>query len=206
MEHVPHAFIGLPPTSPGLRVGLFGGSFNPPHDGHMLVSETALKRLQLDRIWWLVTPGNPLKELHGLPTQEERIAACRALIGHDPRIIITGIEAQIGTRYTEETIRFLKKRCPLVNFVWLMGADNLASFHRWKNWRAIANAVPIAVIDRPGSTLRAAASPAAHCYGAARIDETDAARLATRDAPAWVMLHGKRSHLSSTLLRAQRKA
>ena len=193
-----------PPTSPGLRIGLFGGSFNPPHEGHALVAETALRRLGLDRIWWLVTPGNPLKSNAGLPSQAERMALVRDLVGRDPRMVITGIEAAIGTRYTEETIRFLRRRYPQANFVWLMGADNLASFHRWKNWRDIAANVPFAVIDRPGSTLKAVASPAARMLARARLEESDAQLLARRDAPAWIFLHGKRSSASSTAIRQMR--
>jgi nicotinate-nucleotide adenylyltransferase len=192
----------LPPATPGLRVGLFGGSFNPPHEGHLLVAETALRRLGLDRIWWLVTPGNPLKDVSGLPDQKERMAACRALIGHEPRIVVSGIEVRIGTRYTQETIAFLKARAPGVHFVWLMGADNLATFHRWQKWREIAMAVPMAVIDRPGATLRAVSSPAARALAGARIDESDAGLLAGLEAPAWVFLHGRRSGASSTRLRA----
>lgn len=194
--------VTLPPHVPGQRIGLFGGSFNPPHEGHLLVAETALRRLKLDRVWWLVTPGNPLKETAGLPSQEERMAACRRLIGHDPRIIVTGIEAGIGTRYTQETIAFLKNRAPGVRFVWLMGSDNLASFHRWQKWRDIAAMVPMAVIDRPGTTLRAVASPAARALAASRLGEREASALAGREAPAWVFLHGRRSDLSSTRLRA----
>jgi nicotinate-nucleotide adenylyltransferase len=196
--------VSLPPHAPGQRIGLFGGSFNPPHEGHVLVAETALRRLKLDRIWWLVTPGNPLKELSSLPSQAERMAACRTLIGHDPRIIVTGIEAEIGTRYTQETVAFLKARCAGVRFVWIMGADNLASFHRWQKWREIAGAVPMAVIDRPGSTLRASASPAARMLARHRLDESDAALLAGQEAPAWIFLHGRRSDASSTRLRAER--
>lgn len=196
----------LPPTSPGLRVGLFGGSFNPPHEGHRLVAETALRRLGLDQVWWIVTPGNPLKETAGLPSQAERMKLCRDLVGRDPRMEITGIESAIGTRYTEETIRFLRLRCPQVRFVWLMGADNLAGFHRWKNWRDIAANVPIAVIDRPGSTMRAVSSPAARLLMSRRIDESDARLLAARGGPAWVFLHGRRSQASSTALRAARSA
>lgn len=191
----------LPPTSPGQRIGLFGGSFNPPHAGHLLVARTALRRLRLDRLWWLVTPGNPLKENAGLPSQAKRMAACQRLIGHDPRILVTGIEAAIGTRYTAETIAFLKARAPLVRFVWIMGADNLASFHRWQEWRGIAHALPLAIIDRPGSTLRAAASPAARTFAHARIDESDAGKLASLEPPRWVFLHGPRSDQSSTRLR-----
>jgi len=197
--------VTLPPFAPGQRIGLFGGSFNPPHEGHLLVVETALRRLKLDRVWWLVTPGNPLKETTGLPSQEDRMAACRRLIGHDPRIVVTGIEARIGTRYTQETIAFLKQRAPGARFVWLMGSDNLASFHRWQKWRDIAGMVPIAVIDRPGTTLRAVASPAARALAASRLGESQASALAMRDAPAWVFLHGRRSDQSSTRLRAARE-
>jgi nicotinate-nucleotide adenylyltransferase len=197
--------IRLPPTSPGLRVGLFGGSFNPPHQGHLMLARVAMRRLELDRVWWLVTPGNPLKSLAELPSQESRMAECRALIGHSRRMVVSGIEAEIGTRYTEQTIRFLKARRPGVNFVWLMGADNLAGFHRWKNWQDIAGNVPMAVIDRPGSTLRAASSPAARALARYRIDESDAALLPRLVAPRWLFLHVKRVNLSSTQLRAKRK-
>ncbi len=198
--------VPLPPHAPGLRIGLFGGSFNPPHEGHLLVAKTALRRLKLDRIWWLVTPGNPLKDTSGLPSQAERMAACRAMIGHEPRIIVTGIEAQIGTRYTQETIAFLKARCPGAHFVWLMGADNLAGFHRWQKWREIAQAVPMAIIDRPGSTLRAISSRAARTFAGHRLDEREAGQLALSPAPAWVFLHGRRSEASSTQLRSGKSA
>lgn len=198
--------VSLPPHARGLRIGLFGGSFNPPHAGHVLVAQTALKRLGLDAVWWLVTPGNPLKSHAGLPPQAARIAACRALIGPDPRIVISGLEAQIGTAYTEQTVRFLVRRCPGVHFVWLMGADNLASFHRWQKWRAIAAMVPMAVVDRPGATLRAISSPAARVLARARLPEREARGLAMRAAPAWVFLHGKRVALSSTMLRSRQKA
>ncbi len=195
--------VTLPPTSPGLRVGLFGGSFNPPHEGHRLVAETALRRLGLDQVWWIVTPGNPLKSIAELPAQETRMTLVRDLVGPDRRMVITGIEAQIGTRYTEETIRFLRSRLPQVNFVWLMGADNLAGFHRWKNWENIAGLVPMAIIDRPGSTLKAASSPAARSLARFRIDESDARLLPRLAAPRWLFLHGKRSAQSSTALRAK---
>ena len=196
----------LPPFSPGLRIGLFGGSFNPPHEGHRLVALTALRRLRLDRIWWLVTPGNPLKDVRELPSQADRMAACRQLIGRDPRILVTGLEASIGTRYSEETIRYLMRRCPGVQFVWLMGADNLASFHRWQKWPSIARMVPMAIIDRPGSTLRAVASPAARRFAASRVSEHAAHCLAGRQPPAWLFLHGRRSEESSTRLRQARIA
>lgn len=194
--------LRLPPHAPGLRIGLFGGSFNPPHEGHRLASLTALRRLRLDRVWWLVTPGNPLKDNSSLPSLAERIAKARQLAGRN-RIAVTGIEAKLHTRYTADTLRQLKQRCPGVDFVWIMGSDNLASFHRWNEWRQIARMMPIAVIDRPGSTHRAVASPAANWLSRWRIPENRGGILAGIEPPAWIFLHGKRSHLSSTALRAR---
>jgi nicotinate-nucleotide adenylyltransferase len=190
----------LPPHPPGLRIGLLGGSFDPPHAGHIAISRIALRRLRLDRLWWLVTPGNPLKE-QGPGPLEARLAACRALAKH-PRIVITGVEAQIHTRFTYDTLCQLRRRCPGVRFVWIMGADNLLSFHRWRHWRDIANLVPIAVIDRPGSTLKAEAARAAQALRKARRPERDAPNLALARPPAWVLLHARRSALSSSALRA----
>jgi nicotinate-nucleotide adenylyltransferase len=190
----------LPPHAPGLRVGLYGGSFNPPHAGHRHVSLLALKRLNLDRVWWLVTPGNPLKERDGLPATAERVAAARHLTAH-PRIAVTGFEEAIGTRYTIDTLGRVVVRCPGARFVWIMGADNLAGFHRWRGWRAIARLMPIAVVDRPGFTLRAPHARAAGWLARYRVDEAEAPRLADRQPPAWLFLHGPRSTLSSTLLR-----
>jgi nicotinate-nucleotide adenylyltransferase len=195
----------LPPHPPGLRIGLYGGSFNPPHAGHLHVGLLALKRLRLDRIWWLVTPGNPLKELGGLPPLTERMAAAQALARH-PRLAVTGFEANIGARYTLDSLEYLAGHAPGVRFVWIMGADNLAQFDRWRGWRRIAQLMPFAVIDRPGWTLRAAQSRAALALARFRIDETDAPVLADRAPPAWVFLHGPRSALSSTVLRQQRRA
>jgi nicotinate-nucleotide adenylyltransferase len=187
-----------------MRIGLFGGTFDPPHQAHLGASLLALKRLKLDRVWWLVTPGNPLKNTKGLAPLAERIAAARALTRH-PRIDVTGIEAVINTRYTYDTIRWLKARCPGVRFVWIMGADNLRSFHRWQKWRGIAQLVPFVVIDRLGPSLYAAASPAGLAFGYARIPEHDAVTLPGRKPPAWSFLHGLKSPLSSTALRAQRE-
>ncbi len=192
--------LRLPPHAPGLRVGLFGGSFNPAHDGHRLASLTALRRLQLDRVWWLVTPGNPLKDNAALPPLGERIAEARRVADH-ARIHVTGVEAGLRTRYTADTLRALKLRCPGVRFVWIMGSDNLAGFHRWNEWRAIARMMPIAVIDRPGSTHRSIASPAANWLSRWRLAESAAAALPDLEPPAWVFLHGRRSELSSTYLR-----
>ncbi|WP_089173599.1 nicotinate-nucleotide adenylyltransferase [Bosea sp. AS-1] len=194
--------LRLPPHAPGLCIGLFGGSFNPAHDGHRLASLTALRRLQLDKVWWLVTPGNPLKDNTRLPPLPERIRQARS-VANSARIHVTGIEARLRTRYTADTLRALKRRCPGVRFVWIMGSDNLASFHRWNEWRAIARMMPIAIIDRPGSTHSAMASPAANWLSRWRIPESQAATLARTEPPAWVFLHGRRSALSSTMLREQ---
>ena len=190
----------LPPFRPGMRIGLLGGSFNPPHQGHALVTRLALTRLGLDRVWWLVTPGNPLKSPAELAALQERVEAARRLIA-GPRVAITDIEAQIGARYTYDTLAWLARRARGARFVWLMGADNLRQFHLWRHWRAIADLTPIAVVDRPGSTLRAMSSPAAIALAPWRTPERDALRLADRRPPALVFLHGPRSELSSTLLR-----
>lgn len=190
----------LPAFGAGQRIGLFGGSFNPPHAGHRLVGEMALRRLRLDAVWWLVTPGNPLKDRSALGPLEARLAEAARVTAH-PRIKVTAIEADIGLSRTRDTLRYLVRRCPAARFVWLMGADNLVTFHRWHAWREIARMVPIAVIDRPGYGLAAMASPAAHWMAGRRIDEADARRLVDLDPPAWVFLHGRRSPLSSTQIR-----
>jgi nicotinate-nucleotide adenylyltransferase len=195
--------IVLPPHSPGMRIGLFGGTFDPAHAAHRAACLLALRRLGLDRVWWLVTPGNPLKDTRGLAPLAERVAAAQAL-AHHPRIDVTDLEAALGTTYTYETISYLKKSCPGVHFVWIMGADNLRSFHRWQRWRGIADLVPIAIIDRLGPSLYATGSAAAHALARFRLPETAATKLAEHKPPAWIYLHGLKSPLSSTALRAAR--
>jgi nicotinate-nucleotide adenylyltransferase len=183
-----------------MHIGLLGGSFNPPHEGHVLVTRLALRRLRLDRVWWLVTPGNPLKSQDELAALQKRVAAARRLVA-GPRVAVTDIEARIGSRYTYETLAWLKRRAPCVHFVWIMGADNLQQFHRWRHWRAIADLVPIVVVDRPGSTLRAISSRAGAALARWRAPERDAARFAAMRPPALLFLHGRRSELSSTAIR-----
>ena len=190
----------IPFHTNGMRVGLLGGSFNPPHAAHRAISLFALKRLKLDRVWWLLTPGNPLKDNGGLHDLSERADAARK-IADDPRIDISCLEAVIGVRYTVDTIIHLRRRVSGVHFVWIMGADNLAQFHRWKDWRRIASAVPIAVIDRPPQSFRALAAPAAQALARYRLPENQAARLAEQHTPAWVFLSGMKLTLSSTGLR-----
>ncbi len=190
----------IPAFTNGMRIGLLGGSFNPPHAAHRAISLYAIKRLRLDRVWWLVTPGNPLKGNADLRELDQRAEAAREM-AHDPRIDVSCLEAVIGTRYTVDTIGFLRRRCSGARFVWIMGADNLAQFHRWKDWRRIASEIPFAVIDRPPQTLRALAAPAALALARYRLPERDATALARRPPPAWVFLRGMKSNLSSTGLR-----
>ena len=191
---------GIPLYTNGMRIGLLGGSFNPPHTAHRDISLFALKRLNLDRVWWLVTPGNPLKDHGALHELNERAEAARRM-ADDPRIDVTCLEAVIGTRYTVDTVTYLRRRTSGLRLVWIMGADNLAQFHRWQNWFRIASAMPIAVIDRPPQSFRALAAPAAQALARYRLPENQAGRLADQRPPAWVFLTGMKLNLSSTGLR-----
>jgi nicotinate-nucleotide adenylyltransferase len=195
--------VRLPPHAPGLRIGLLGGSFNPPHAAHRAISLFAMKRLGLDRMWWLVTPGNPLKDARQLPPLAERIAAAKRMARH-PRIDVTGLEAVIKTRYSIDTLAWLMHRRQRVRFVWIMGADNLRDFHRWRDWRGIAALLPIAVVDRGSYSLSALASRAGQALSGRRIPEHAARSLPYCRPPAWVFLHGLKLPLSSTALRAKK--
>jgi nicotinate-nucleotide adenylyltransferase len=195
--------VVLPPYAPGMRIGLFGGTFDPPHAAHRAACLLALRRLGLDRVWWMVTPGNPLKNTRGLAPLAERVAAAKKLANH-PLIDVTDVEAAIGTPYTYETVSYLVRRCQGVHFVWIMGADNLRSFHRWQRWRGIAELVPIAVVDRLGPSLYSTVSVTAQALSRFRLPETAATKLAECKPPAWIFLHGLKSPLSSTALRAAR--
>jgi nicotinate-nucleotide adenylyltransferase len=201
LRTLPRDITHMPITAPGMRIGLLGGSFNPAHAAHRAISLLARKRLGLDRVWWLVSPGNPLKDTSRWPPLADRVARARKLAA-SPCIEVTGIEAKLGTRFTYDTVAELRRRCPGVRFVFLMGADILAEFHRWRRWRELVRLVPIAVIDRSGPSLSALASPAAIALVRARIEESEAASLPLRTPPAWVLLHGLKSPISSTALRA----
>lgn len=192
--------IRLPAFEDGMTIGLFGGSFNPAHEGHLHVSNTALLRGALDQVWWLVTPGNPLKDTSQLESLVGRIKKCHALITH-PAIKVTAVEAQYNLRYTQETLALLKRLAPRVNFVWIMGADNLKNFHKWQNWRQIADQMPMLIIDRPGSTLSYRSAQAAIALSKYRVDERDAKLLGIMDAPAWAFIHAPRNTMSSTAIR-----
>jgi len=185
-----------------IRVGLLGGSFNPAHDGHRHISQEALRRLGLDQVWWLVSPGNPLKVGQPMAPQAERLARARALLRRHPGMVPTGLEAAMGTRYTVDTLLGLRRRFPLTQFVWLMGADNLAQFHRWRAWMRIAEIVPVAVFDRPGYSLVPVSARAAQRLKAYRLPVRAAGRLVTAPPPAWVFLPIRRHEASASAIRA----
>lgn len=193
-------YLTMPHTERGMVVGLFGGSFNPPHEGHLLVAEIALRRLSLDQLWWMVTPGNPLKSRTELAPLASRIAMCERL-ARDPRMKITAFEQALGSPYTAHTLSHIRNRKRGVHFIWIMGADGLRNFHRWQEWRSIAHTFPIAIIDRPGSTLSFLSSKMTRTFDYARVDEDDAGIIWRKPAPAWTFIHGPRSTSSSTNLR-----
>jgi nicotinate-nucleotide adenylyltransferase len=188
------------PVGDGLRIGLLGGSFNPPHDGHVHVSETALKKLDLDYVWWLVSPQNPLKPVKGMASFDKRLAAAKRLAGAHPRMIATGIEEELGTRFTIHTLRALKRRFPALRFVWLMGSDNLVQIPRWRSWQQIFAEVPVAVVTRPGSALPARQSKAANRFKSAAWPADS--RFPEAAPPALAVIEVKRNPASGTQLRA----
>ncbi len=177
-----------------------GGSFDPPHEGHREISVRALMRLRLDCFWWMVTPGNPLKDNAALPPLEDRMRRAASIAAH-PRIVISGAEQVFATRHTAALVTRLRRRRPSVRYVWIMGSDNLAEFHLWESWRKIAQSLPIAVISRPGALAAPLSARAAQALRDARVDENDAPTLARRRPPAWAYIGTPRSHASSTALR-----
>ena len=194
---------GLPFALAGMSVGLLGGSFDPAHEGHVHITEMALRRFRLDRVWWLVTPGNPLKA-HGPAPLAERIAQARRMV-HDPHVEITDIEARLGTRMTRDTLAALQRLYPRVRFVWLMGADNMVQFDRWDSWREIAARVPIGVIARPGWRMPARFSRAARMLWRDRQPEAQAGQLAAMVPPAWVVIDVPLNKQGASAIRAKQK-
>ena len=189
----------IPYARAGQVVGLFGGSFDPPHLGHVRVTHEALKAFGLDWVWWLVSPGNPLKTRGPAPLVQ-RISAARAMMQH-PRVEVTDIEVQTGTRATADTLAALRRLYPQVRFVWLMGADNLAQIHRWKDWRAIMDSVPVGVVARPGGRISARMSLAARRYAKYRIDGQARHLLGRAEAPTWCFVNVPMVDVSSTDIR-----
>ncbi|MCV6823566.1 MULTISPECIES: nicotinate-nucleotide adenylyltransferase [Halocynthiibacter] len=191
----------LPYARAGMKIGLLGGSFDPPHRGHVHISQAALKRFGLDEVWWLVTPGNPLKE-NGPAPIAKRMAAAHALVDH-PRIKISDFESRMHTRYTAETLEALFKTYRGVRFTWLMGADNLAEFHRWDRWTWIMENIPVGVLARPGDRISARMSPAAKRYDFARLRGASRRLLPLAEPAAWCFVNLPMTSISSTELRAK---
>lgn len=186
--------------SPGLRVGLFGGSFNPAHEGHLHVAETAMQRLGLDRVIWLVSPQNPLKDPRDSMPLEQRMASARRF-ARGPGMAVSDIESRLGVGRTIDTLRALTDRHPGVRFVWLMGSDNLAGFHHWRGWTDIMRLMPVAVVARPGSLLDSRTAPAAARFASARLSPERARLLPDCEAPCWTYLTAPLNPQSSTALR-----
>lgn len=193
--------FALPYAAAGQVVGLLGGSFDPAHAGHAHITREALKRFGLDAVWWLVSPGNPLKAA-GPASMADRMGRARAVMDH-PRVQVTDVEAHLGTRFTAETIAALQARYPRVRFVWLMGADNLAQFHLWRDWREIMARVPVGVLARPGDRVAARTSPAARLFAKARIAEGASQLLGGAEAPAWCFVNVPMMDQSSSAIRAR---
>jgi len=195
----------LPIVNKNMRIGLLGGSFNPAHDGHVHISIEALKKLKLTEVWWLVSPQNPLKSAAETKPIEDRIAKAEELISH-PGIRVTQLETILGTRYTIDTLTQIKRRFPIGNFVWLMGADNLQNFDQWKEWPKIFKTMPIAIMDRPDFGIKVLSSKPAQRFKQYRIDDEDATELVTRTPPCWSFIPVKLNHMSSTKIRAKKNS
>lgn len=190
----------LPLALPGQTIGLLGGSFDPAHEGHVHITREAMKRFGLSHVWWLVSPGNPLKSRGPAPLQQRMARAHEVM--RDPRVTVTDIEARLGTRYTAQTLERMMTLYPGVRFVWLMGADNLAQLHHWQDWQWIMGNVPIGVLARPGDRISARMSRAARLYAQYRVAGKASQRLARVAAPAWCFVNVAMSGQSSSAIRA----
>jgi len=191
---------GFPIARAGEVIGLLGGSFDPAHQGHVHITREALKRFGLDRVWWLVSPGNPLK-MRGPAPMAQRLEHARGIMQH-PRVLVTDVEVKLGTRYTAQTLSRLRAIYPGVRFVWLMGADNLAQFHKWQEWQQIAKSVPLGVIARPGDRISARMSPAAKVFSQARISGRASQLLGRAEAPVWSFVNVPMLDVSSSTIRS----
>ena len=183
-------------------IGLMGGSFNPAHSGHKLISELAIKRLGLDKLWWLVSPQNPLKPKDDMAGIEERVQHAVKVSGH-PKIKVMTIESYLNTQYTIEILEILTQRFPSTRFVWIMGADNLVQFSEWKDWEKIASLVRIAVFDRPNFSLKSLASKMPRRFFRNRLRERQGLVLRNKFPPAWIFFHTNLSHISATKIRSK---
>jgi nicotinate-nucleotide adenylyltransferase len=190
--------------SPSLRIGLLGGSFNPAHAGHVHVSMEAIKRLKLDYVWWLVSPQNPLKPIKGMAPYEKRFASAQAITKGQRRIKVSDFEKQQGLHYTHATLKAITQKHKGMNFVWLMGADNLASFHRWQHWRDIISIMPVAIFDRAPFSHTALRKKAATTLRGKRLREYDIASLPNHKGK-WVYVLMRRHGASSTAIRQSQK-
>lgn len=191
---------GFPIAMPGQKIGLLGGSFDPAHQGHALITREALRRFALDRVWWMVSPGNPLKA-HGPAPLAQRVEYARKILHGDPRVVVSDIEARLGTRFTADTLSQLRGLYPGVRFVWLMGADNLVQFDRWDHWHDIIETVPIGVLARPGWRMKGRHARAARIYAQAELPPSQSFRLADGLAPRWCFINIPMSGQSSTEIR-----
>ena len=188
----------------GRRIGLLGGSFNPAHDGHRHISLFALRVLRLDQVWWLVSPQNPLKPAAGMAALATRLAGARTVARH-PRIVVSDLEARLGTRYTVDTLGQLAGRYARTRFVWLIGADNLSQMPRWRHWRRLFERMPVAAFNRPPYSLQALTGPAARRYARRRVGAAQAGRLADLPPPAWVFLNSPEHPASATAIRQRQR-
>ena len=185
---------------------MLGGSFNPAHGGHLHISALALKLLDLDQIWWLVSPQNPLKPVAGMAPFPARLKGARRIAKADRRILVTDLESRLGpSRYTADTLKSLRRRFPRLRFVWLMGGDNLLQIPQWERWPEIFRTVPIAVFDRPSYSLKALSGPAATRFARYRVSASEARRMAEMEPPAWVFFHTPLDDRSATTIRLERQ-
>ncbi len=192
-------------AAPKRRIGLFGGSFNPAHDGHAHIAREALKWLDLDEIWLLVSPQNPLKGTDGMAPFAARFASAVSVCGGDPRLKAVALESWLGTRYTADTLAACRRRFPRTRFVWIMGADNLGQIHRWGRWSSIFRTMVIAVFARPAYSTKALAGKAARAFSTARVGSRRVRRLADLEPPAWTFFPVRLHPASATRIRAGRK-